>query len=90
MAVMHLLGAHRCTRVHRTYAALARCSWGSSAQVLRGEGPYVLISECPGPRTLTLWPTQREAEVVRALLERSGCSGTCRNQHGLVRIGDAA
>lgn len=48
-----------CERRHRTYGALARCTWPRTRVV--GEGPFAVIAACGDSPTVLLWPTAEHA-----------------------------
>lgn len=74
----------RCPKVHRTFAAIARCLFGTRASI-KGEGQFAVLAHC-GHLTVTLWPTQAEAQDALAFIDQTGCGGRCYRRHEVTTI----
>ena len=79
---MKLYRRHNCTARHRTFNRFARCAVGR-VEWVDGEGPYAVIAWCQVP-TITLWPTQAEAERVCNGL--TYCGHACSGHHEVVQL----
>jgi hypothetical protein len=77
---------HNCGRVHRTYRALAECTFRRQRPWwVSGQGEYATLSYCRG-LTVALWMTLAEAQDALSLIDGDACGGACRNDHALIRL----
>lgn len=76
---------HNCSRNHRSYAAMAKCLWGSNVD---GDGPYAVvhwlkIGHYRAYPDVLLYDTAEEAtEKYVAMCDPFYCGGSCRNAGG--------
>ncbi len=75
-----------CSREHQTFRAAARCVYGGVVVRNTEDGPFVLLSECPGMLTLTVWPTLAQADAEKRLLDSLGCGGRCGGRHHITWV----
>lgn len=73
----------RCSRKHRTFAGIARCLFRRAT--IKGEGQYAVLAHC-GQLTVTLWPTQSEAQAALAFIDETGCGGRCYRRHEITQL----
>ncbi len=85
---------HHCDRTHKTYAAFARCVWGSRSRV-EGDGAYAVVhrlrvGRMPAYTEVLLFATEDEAaETYRLMSGELYCGGSCRNaggRHDLITL----
>jgi hypothetical protein len=85
---------HGCTRQHRTYAALAKCTWRNAIWI-SGEGAYALVGFCPragvhasrwGRACVMLFESLDEAREGWARAYLDECTGYCCRDHALFEL----
>lgn len=75
----------RCTKHrHRTLATVAKCLIPGAAWY-EGQGPFALIAWC-GRAGVSLHADQPKAERDKELIDSTGCGGSCRRRHEIVRL----
>jgi hypothetical protein len=74
----------QCHRRHRSYRALARCTW-PKADWIRGDAPYAVLSHCRG-LTVTLHETAAEAFAAKQRIDGYECGSRCVGEHEVVHL----
>lgn len=82
---MKTLRKHECTRPHHDVRQLARCIVPTATSVT-GQGTFATVSRCRSA-TVTLWPTDADAQAALAWLDAHGCGSDCRGHHAVIRLG---
>jgi hypothetical protein len=53
---------------------------------ITGNGPYAVVSRCPGGDTVTLWQSRQEADAALDRIDRWACGSQCRRAHHVVEL----
>lgn len=75
---------HPCDGTHATHRAKAECIFGGPL-VVEGDGPFATITRCRVP-SLSLHPTQAEADDALAVLNQFRCGPGCYRNHEVALI----
>ena len=57
---------------------------------ITGDGPWAVVSYCPGGDTVTLWGTRYAAANALDYIDRHACGSECIRAHHIVELADAA
>lgn len=75
---------HDCAEHHRDAKSFCECSF-ETATSIAGQGQFVVLKRCVG-KTLSLWPTYRQALDDKEDCDRNGCGPRCIGNHEVVFI----
>jgi hypothetical protein len=70
----------------KDYAKLARSKW-PKAEWIQGSGRFASVAYCK-VTTVILYPTREAAEEAKAIIDATGCSGSCHGAHEVIDLAD--
>jgi hypothetical protein len=80
-----------CSKTHTRWYTVAKCRW-KSADWIAGDPPakgpaYATVSYCGRNLTVILHALLADAQSSLAIINKTGCGGSCTRRHRLVEMG---